>query len=289
VAVAHLMAAAFQHAGIAAEALDGTTPVDERRARLRRLKSGETRVLANCGVLTEGFDEPSVDCIIIARPTKSATLFTQMVGRGTRIYPGKEDCLVIDLIGVSGRHELMSVASLTGLPLDALKNGRSVADAVAEQEELQLREQRHGEVVAKTVELFRRRPLHWLTSGRSFVLSLGNFGWLLLNADPASAEEQWTTTVIDPMGQAQELASGLSLAYAQGVAEDYAREMGAGGLINPKAQWRQKPVTEYPKMEWLLGKLHIPHRPDVTAGEASDLISVAKLHQVYARSQDYAA
>ena len=75
---------------------------------------GETRLVANCGVLTEGFDEPSIDCVIIARPTKSTTLFTQMIGRGTRIYPGKEDCLILDVAGATHRHDLASVASITG-------------------------------------------------------------------------------------------------------------------------------------------------------------------------------
>ena len=57
------------------------------------LHTGATRVVANCAVLTEGFDEPSVDCIIVARPTQSAPLYQQMLGRGTRTYPGKTDCL----------------------------------------------------------------------------------------------------------------------------------------------------------------------------------------------------
>src|SRR6266446_2258439 len=75
VALAYAMAATFCAAGIAAEALDGTTPLATRRAILRRLHTGETRVVANCAVLTEGFDEPSVDCIIVARPTQSALLY----------------------------------------------------------------------------------------------------------------------------------------------------------------------------------------------------------------------
>jgi ATP-dependent helicase IRC3 len=85
VTLAHSMAELFRHAGVPAEALDGTTPTDQRRAILKRLHLGETRLLANCGVLTEGFDESSIDCVIVARPTKSTTLFTQMVGRGTRL------------------------------------------------------------------------------------------------------------------------------------------------------------------------------------------------------------
>lgn len=93
VAMAHHCAEVFRGAGFAAEAVDGTTPADERAAILRRLRSGETRILANVGVLTEGFDEPSIDCIIIAAPTRSTVKYTQIVGRGLRLYPGKSDCI----------------------------------------------------------------------------------------------------------------------------------------------------------------------------------------------------
>src|SRR5207342_3798151 len=112
VALAYAMAATFCSAGIAAEALDGTTPLATRRAILQRLHSGATRVVANCAVLTEGFDEPSVDCIIVARPTQSTLLYQQMLGRGTRTYPGKTDCLLLDVVGVSTRHTLHTAATL---------------------------------------------------------------------------------------------------------------------------------------------------------------------------------
>jgi ATP-dependent helicase IRC3 len=103
VATAYAMAATFSTAGIAAEALDATTPLATRRAILQRLHTGATRVVANCAVLTEGFDEPSIDCIIVARPTQSLPLYQQMLGRGTRTYPGKTDCLLLDVVGVSTR------------------------------------------------------------------------------------------------------------------------------------------------------------------------------------------
>lgn len=103
VAVARAMAATMQEAGIKAAWLSGESPRDERRATLDALRSGGLNVVANALLLTEGFDCPPVDCIITARPTKSTALYTQMVGRGTRPYPGKQDCLVLDVIGQAGR------------------------------------------------------------------------------------------------------------------------------------------------------------------------------------------
>src|SRR5207237_9363962 len=100
------VAAPCRAAGLAAEAPDGTPPLATRRAILRRLHTGATRVVANCAVLTEGFDEPSVDAIIIARPTQSALLYQQMLGRVTRTFPGKTDCLVLDVVGGSTHHTL---------------------------------------------------------------------------------------------------------------------------------------------------------------------------------------
>ena len=80
------------------EMVSGTTPKKEREAILERFKSGETRVVANVGVLTTGFDHPALDTIILARPTMSLALYYQMVGRAIRPYPGKVGW-VIDLCG----------------------------------------------------------------------------------------------------------------------------------------------------------------------------------------------
>ena len=80
------------------EMVSGTTPKKEREAVLARFKSGETKVVANVGVLTTGFDHPALDTIILARPTMSLALYYQMVGRAIRPFPGK-DGWVIDLCG----------------------------------------------------------------------------------------------------------------------------------------------------------------------------------------------
>jgi DNA repair protein RadD len=74
----------FLEAGIEAEHVDGETPEGDREAILERFKNGKTRVLCNVNVLTEGVDVPNIECVILARPTQSLTLYLQMVGRGLR-------------------------------------------------------------------------------------------------------------------------------------------------------------------------------------------------------------
>ena len=86
----------FLAAGVRAAHLDGTTPKDERSSILARLADGRLTLVSNAMVLTEGVDVPRVDCIVLARPTKSAGLYLQMAGRGLRTFPGKLDLLLLD-------------------------------------------------------------------------------------------------------------------------------------------------------------------------------------------------
>jgi superfamily II DNA or RNA helicase len=89
----------FRRHGVAADHIDGETPLEERKAIHDRLESGETRVVCNCQVYTYGVDYPPVSCIVLACPTKSITKYMQMVGRGLRTHAGKADCLVLDHAG----------------------------------------------------------------------------------------------------------------------------------------------------------------------------------------------
>ena len=82
--------------GIKCEIVIGATPADERAAILKNYTSGDLKYLISCDVLTTGFDAPQTDTLALVRATKSAGLYVQMVGRGMRIYEGKEDCLVLD-------------------------------------------------------------------------------------------------------------------------------------------------------------------------------------------------
>ena len=80
------------------------TPKAERDRIIAAFKRGEVRALASMGVLTTGFNAPAVDLIAMLRPTKSTGLYVQMAGRGTRLAPGKDDCLVLDFAGNVARH-----------------------------------------------------------------------------------------------------------------------------------------------------------------------------------------
>ena len=92
-------------AGVAAEHLDGATPTEERDAILARLETGETRVVANCGVLCEGWDQPAVKCAILARPTRSTGLYLQQAGRILRPWNGQR-AIILDHGGCVLEHGL---------------------------------------------------------------------------------------------------------------------------------------------------------------------------------------
>jgi DNA repair protein RadD len=94
----------FIRAGVRAEHVSGETPIAEREAILARLAAGETEVVANCMVLTEGWDCPPVSCAILARPTKQLGLYRQMVGRVLRPAEGKTDASILDHAGAIWRH-----------------------------------------------------------------------------------------------------------------------------------------------------------------------------------------
>jgi DNA repair protein RadD len=94
-------ARAFTVAGFPAKNVDGTMSADERDSSIEAYRSGRIKVLTNYLVLVEGFNVPETSCIIIGRKVRSESAYIQMTGRGMRLFPGKRDCLVLDLFGSS--------------------------------------------------------------------------------------------------------------------------------------------------------------------------------------------
>lgn len=99
--------------GIHCGFVTGETPTAERDEILQQFKSGKLKYLCNVNVLTTGFDAPNIDCVALLRPTMSPGLYYQMVGRGFRLHPDKDDCLVLDFGGNVLRHGPVDAIEVT--------------------------------------------------------------------------------------------------------------------------------------------------------------------------------
>jgi len=132
VSVAHVLSLTNtfreQH-GIDARFVYEGTKQKEREELYRAFKAGEFPVLINCGILTEGADFPAIDCVLLARPTRSQNLFLQMIGRGLRLSPstGKKSCLVIDLVGDSTDLGVVCTPTLFGIDPATVIEGASLS------------------------------------------------------------------------------------------------------------------------------------------------------------------
>lgn len=259
VEVARLTANEYRRTGTPAAYVHAGTPLEERRAMLRSFNSGDVQVIANCGVLTEGFDEPRVDCIVVARPTKSRALFTQMVGRGTRKHPDKTDLLVLDVVGNSDTLSLVTIPSLFGVDdpelIERLSDGTTdLTDVMADHEQRQIaigkmraeeadlfgKERQHGLVwLNATIDDQRRyhRPLGYNTEGEWVDL-----GTVVL----VEREGGWLCGIAEPNGAKRVLIADVDLELAQGVGEDAARKLMGhrAQLVTRGAAWRKRPPTE---------------------------------------------
>lgn len=293
---ARVMADLFTQSGVPADFVSGELPRDDRRQRLANFRSGRTRVLANYGVLTEGFDDPGVSCIVMARPTRSQALYIQMIGRGTRLAPGKDDCLVLDVADVSRRHSLVQVGSVMGLPPDVVLAGERVSDVrnVAQQinaiqpgldmggwtfAKMQQTLQRLQTASAREIDFWSVPPspevtrfskLTWQRAGTDrYALSVvrsDTRGQVVLSRDTLGEWQlrDFGAVVAQVSG---EIAQALQAADAY-VARAYPQ---TSRLARAEAPWRKKPVT--PNQRATLQRIGAPIRAGLTSGEASDMIS----------------
>jgi ATP-dependent helicase IRC3 len=123
--------------GVPAGIVYGAMPAEARAEILADFRSGRVQAITNVAVLTEGFDDPGTSCIAMARPTRSEGLYAQCVGRGTRLHPGKKDCLILDFVDVSTM-SLCSLPSLFGCPRDLDLRGSDVTEARRVWQDIQL-------------------------------------------------------------------------------------------------------------------------------------------------------
>lgn len=286
VALARETAKLFQEHNIKCESIDGKLSPEDRKGILSRLSTGETQVVVNCLILTEGFDEPTIQCVIFARPTKSKSFYLQMLGRGTRLHPGKTECLVIDLVGVTQKHKLITLPNLFGFSPDKLKkksilalqqeeiNEEAKRQALAQQE-AENQDKTDSSTESTTSEVSRKEPrvinFNWLKlSDTRYALSVGK--GILFLVKQANTQDKWAVVLNEVDKTKTLIVRDLPLEYAQGVAQDYVRSIRAVALIDSNASWRSQEPTD--KQISLLTKLGIDVDCGTTKGQASDLITI---------------
>jgi superfamily II DNA or RNA helicase len=287
IATAQLMAEAFRGAGVPSEAVWGAMPMDGpggRRDVLARLHRGELRVVPNCAVLTEGWDEPAVSCILMGRPTKSAPFLTQMVGRGLRPFTGmvatlagepepyeKTDCLVLDVAGAADTG-LATLATLAGLALP-VKKGQSLAEAAEEQGDTDRKRVAFGVERSRKVELLRRAEMHWVDVDGSWVLPAGGGVVILVDAAKDEFEDAWEVWKVGAAKGSTPVRiseRALTMDWARGVGEEFVRGLDRT-ISRSDAAWRARSVSEGQRAQLERNKIEIPK--GLTRGKASDLLT----------------
>lgn len=269
------LARTFKEKGTEAKAVYGSMTREERAEALSGFSNGKYEVLTNCQLLTEGFDEPGIDCVIMGRPTHSSSLFTQMIGRGTRTSPLKMDCLVLDFTDNVTKHDLCTYKNTLDGAVDILfdvecKNKIDEYEESAIQEIVDPTASIKAELIKERVEevnFFDNVHFAWNSVGSDWHLVLGSSRdvWVI------QTEEGYFVKAIED-GVSTDLSTrALPLDYALGVAEDWSRNQTTKSAWARKdAEWRKERATE--KQIDTLDKMGIKLNYFPSKGEAAELI-----------------
>jgi superfamily II DNA or RNA helicase len=279
---AEKMAGVLSEWGFTAECISSRTASEDRISILKRYDEGDVQVLVNCAVLIEGWDAPPTSCVVIARPTVSRILFSQMVGRGLRLHAGKEDCLVLDLVGVSGRHRLSTIADLTAYEVEAPKDGETLTQARERKVHNKKATARtSGSLSSRDIDLLRRATGSSVRDGW-WLISAGGVRFLEIRDEDDAKGLLWIERVDGfdhvvmwaPLGASPEcLEAGLTWEQAEGYARAEARSRaGIKAYIDPRARWRRQEPS--PGQIGMAQRLEIDLEDSPSRGELSDRISV---------------
>lgn len=293
VAFAGYMTAEMNNAGIPTALVIGSTPRDERRRIYAAINSGELHCISSVGVLTEGFDLPPISCAIMARPTLSAGLYTQMAGRVLRpdLRPGKhriDRALILDAVGNSYSHKLATLAVLTGMKVKP-NEGETLAEAAfrANEEDKEQRAGRErkptgvrmeGDYGWETVDLFHRSHSAWLQTEKEvwFIPAGKMMWWLWEEKEPGDDGTPLyrvgcssSSTTRDGQWTHRNLPLDLAMSWAEQEANEF-----DPSVANRKAPWRRKKEQPSDAQVGFAERLRIRDAKLMTKAELSDAISI---------------
>ena len=288
---ANNLASSFSATKVSTEVIVGDTSAYDREHILARFKSGETKVLVNVGVLTEGFDEPSIETIVLARPTRSTLLYTQIVGRGTRLYEGKPHCTILDFADTTKGKKPIGLPSLLGLPPEFDLQGQDLIEVAKKYKELEdycpgeavrVLDLNDIELAYKRINLFMPPPPNefvqqhsrfvWAEVGENhFHLGINNNNSIRIYID---AVGRW---VVEFRYHSQTKNETHILGYPEDMRESFVRadrwitNNFESNLIESDAAWRSDGPSDAQRK--LLKRIAVPITSDMTKGTASQIIS----------------
>ena len=288
---ANNLASSFSATQVPTEVILGDTSTQDREHILARFKSGKTRVLVNVGVLTEGFDEPSIQSIILARPTRSTLLYTQIVGRGTRLYEGKPHCTILDFVDTTKGKKPIGLPSLLGLPPEFDLQGQDLIEVAKKYKELEdycpgeavrVLDPNDIELAYKRINLFMPPPPNefvqqysryvWAeVAENDFHLGIDNNNSLRIYVD---ALGRW---LVEFRYRSQTKNETHILGYPEDMRESFVRadrwitNNFDSKLIESDAAWRSDGPSDAQRK--LLKRIGVPVTSDMTKGTASQIIS----------------
>ncbi len=313
VATAEHAAEVFTAAGIPSAAVSGQTDKGERKRILNDLKTGRIQVVHNAMVLTEGFDEPTIEAVVIGRPTKSAPLYQQMVGRALRpdltIAPGeRRPALVLDVTGASDTGDLRSLIDLS--PERPLKDTYDehpdatlseleefFADEIDEEIGAQRAgasftfesEEYSGAVTTRSFDPLGRKNVWGKTPGGTYYTQAGKNAFVFVVESVNAESDPGTYDVVKcsvneefnprydaaPPWQSGTEHVGLHLDMALSWAEEIAEDLGGGqALSSRKSAWRKRAPSE--GMKKLALFKHQIDPGEMNAGELSEAINASQ-------------
>lgn len=275
---AEALADALTANGVRAAAVTGAMGSQERQKVYADFTEGRLDAMVTVQVLTEGADFPRCDCVVMARPTRSQTLYSQMVGRAVRLYPGKADALVLDLAGVTRDLSLVTLSDLTTEAPTARVSPTSTDDPGQDEPAPKLeRRQRIGVADLEYIDLLAVSPANWLTTPKGVrFLDVGNKALVFLwppHPDAATAVKVGVMHTPPRPGDGW-LYGGAVGALAE-AAEAAEHAAGTYGKLPPRqAPWRNRTAPSQAQVR-LAKTLGVANAEDKTRARLSDDISTA--------------
>jgi len=302
------LTATFRENGIDARYITSNTPKNVRAEQIDAFKNHEFPVLLNCGLFTEGTDIPNIDCVVMARPTRSRNLLIQMIGRGLRLYPGKKYCHVIDMVA-SLETGVLSTPTLFGLDPDEVLDkttakeiregrqeekttGSSTNDDNDLDEDVQLQFTKYDSIYDLLGDTRYEKHIRSLSrnawvrvSDDKYILSDAG-GWLALEKEKGTDEfvVRHVITFKDPVTEKptftkpRNIASGPNLETAVRAADTFASSKFEERYISARKPWRQNPATS--SQLQMLNRARIRtekvNQEGLTRGQAADMITKLK-------------